>query len=311
MPVVECGGTMDRRDVACRPVESRQANGLRKQEGLNVRRLIGFAGRYARALLGCIYLFTVGVLQKKHRKLLYAIGKHFGSGGRKRCKLPRILMAEIVEQPVRLALYELERGPGNIAIMEIVVLASLLRTHAPERCLEIGTCDGRTTLNMAANTPDTTQIYTLDLPPDGNDRAELPLDGADGQFIAMDRRHRRFEDYPEARKITQLWGDSARFDFTELENTMDFVFVDGSHSYEYLMCDSQTALRLLKPEGGVIVWHDYGGWPGVTRGLNELFDSRGVFEGLRHIRGTSLCVLRTGSAARAREPVPHGVQAQC
>ena len=72
---------------------------------------------------------------------------------------------------------------------------------------------------------------------------------------------------------------------------MDFVFVDGSHAYEYVLKDSESALKMIKP-GGVILFHDYNtSWPGVTKALNELFTSNPRFKNLRHISQTSLAIL--------------------
>jgi hypothetical protein len=67
------------------------------------------------------------------------------------------------------------------------------------------------------------------------------------------------------------------------------VFVDGSHAYDYACKDSETAMRLVRPEG-VVLWHDYGVWPGVTQALEELEAARHL--GLLHIRGTSLVIWR-------------------
>jgi hypothetical protein len=39
---------------------------------------------------------------------------------------------------------------------------------------------------------------------------------------------------------------------------------------------------------GMVIWHDYGVWEGVTRALEEIEASRHL--GLRHVRGTSLVV---------------------
>jgi hypothetical protein len=36
---------------------------------------------------------------------------------------------------------------------------------------------------------------------------------------------------------------------------MDFVFVDDCHDYINVVSDSRVARRLLRPEGGTIVWH--------------------------------------------------------
>jgi hypothetical protein len=67
--------------------------------------------------------------------------------------------------------------------------------------------------------------------------------------------------------------------------------VDGSHSYEYVMSDSERALALLAGKPGTIVWHDYGTWPGVTLALNELRTRDARFAGMVSIANTSLAVL--------------------
>ena len=41
---------------------------------------------------------------------------------------------------------------------------------------------------------------------------------------------------------------------------------------------------------GVVIWHDYGVWEGVTQALEEL--DAGQKLGLRHVRGTSLVIWR-------------------
>ena len=69
------------------------------------------------------------------------------------------------------------------------------------------------------------------------------------------------------------------------------VFVDGSHAYDYAKKDSETAMRLVRPRG-IVLWHDYGVWPGVTQALEELEAARRPW--LVHIRGTSLVFWRAG-----------------
>ena len=46
--------------------------------------------------------------------------------------------------------------------------------------------------------------------------------------------------------------------------------------------------------GGVVLWHDYGIWEGVTEALEEL-ERRGS-HGLRNIRGTSLVYWKKAQA---------------
>jgi hypothetical protein len=54
--------------------------------------------------------------------------------------------------------------------------------------------------------------------------------------------------------------------------------------------DSRVALKLLA-RGGVVMWHDYRSWDGVTRALNELRATEPAFRNLRHIHGTTLALL--------------------
>lgn len=89
----------------------------------------------------------------------------------------------------------------------------------------------------------------------------------------------------------QLHGDSATFDWSAHVGGAGLVFVDGSHAYDYAKKDSETAMRLIRP-GGIVLWHDYGIWPGVTQALEELEAARGL--GLVNIRGTSLVFWRAG-----------------
>ena len=90
-----------------------------------------------------------------------------------------------------------------------------------------------------------------------------------------------------------MYGDSATFDWSPHAGRAGIVFVDGSHAYDYARKDSETALRLVRP-GGVVLWHDYGVWSGVTQALEELEAARGL--GLVNIAGTSLVFWRAGQA---------------
>ena len=102
----------------------------------------------------------------------------------------------------------------------------------------------------------------------------------------------RFHEAACGNKITQLYGNSATFDFSPYENKMDFVFVDGAHTHGYILNDSEKALRLLKDGQGMILWHDYRWvWDDVRITLNELYLTRSEFKNIRHIKDTSLVCL--------------------
>jgi hypothetical protein len=93
-------------------------------------------------------------------------------------------------------------------------------------------------------------------------------------------------------KVTQLLGDSATFDYSPyVQQGVDFVFVDGSHSYEYARSDSLVAIEMLRGGHGTIVWHDYDVWRGVSAALHELRRNDARFSAIRRVEGTSLAVL--------------------
>jgi hypothetical protein len=141
-------------------------------------------------------------------------------------------------------------------------------------------------------------VYTLDLPPEI--ATAFPAAEGERHMVEKTRPGSRYEKYaptcPAAvGKIRQLMGDSAVFDFTPFVNSCSLVFVDGSHAFDYAMSDTRAAMRIVK-EGGIIVWHDYGVWEGVTRALEEL--ERDNRYGLRNIRGTSLVYWKKGASVR-------------
>lgn len=165
----------------------------------------------------------------------------------------------------------LDRVFGNIQPIELFQLMYIVRAFRCKRIFEIGTFDGRTTVNLAANTPEDGVVFTLDLPTDRgvNDTAfELAPDEA-GLFLA-DGIGSRYRNTPHEGKIRQLYGDSNCFDYSPYHGGMDLVFVDGSHVHEYVEADTRNAIELVRKNTGVIAWHDYGDeFPAVKAVLRE------------------------------------------
>ncbi len=193
--------------------------------------------------------------------------------------------------------WEHQKESGNVRISELAVLSAFAKECRPNsNIFEIGTFDGRTTLNMAMSAPVSCHISTLDLPPDHPTKYEL----AKGERHMVEKpasgnRYKKYADsHPQAiSRVSQLYGDSAAFDYTPYTGSCSLVFVDGSHAYEYAKSDTQVALAIAEA-GGVVVWHDYGIWKGVTDALEEIESKEGL--GLRNVRGTSLVVWRKPSA---------------
>lgn len=165
---------------------------------------------------------------------------------------------------------------GNISLFELVALTSIVNQLEPSIAMEFGTFNGRTTLNLALNTEAT--LYTVDLPPEKTISTKLPL--ADGVhdpnnelgFVGL--KDKLFNGYKHGSisRIQQIWSDTAQIDVDKFRDKIDFLFIDASHSYENCLNDSRTAHEIVK-DGGVIAWHDYNGWPGVTKAINEFSEA--------------------------------------
>jgi predicted O-methyltransferase YrrM len=145
---------------------------------------------------------------------------------------------------------------------------------------------------MVANSGPAANVYTLDLPRGGAVATAAPIHRDEIQYATGQTLGERFRRTDAETHIVQLEGDSGTFDFSPFEGRMDFVFIDASHTFEYVVNDSLHAIEMLGAGGGIIVWHDYGRWDGVTAALNELRKRHPAFNDVVHVAGTTLAVLR-------------------
>jgi len=261
----------------------------------SLKKAISFVSIFLFSAIATAYLFLGGFVLGKNRTILYKIANHFGGFSLNPFKpigrIPSISISELLQEDEAIRLLEPEASDGNVNELELIVLNQLIKTRLPDVLFEIGTFDGRTTLNMAANIGEQGKVFTLDLPPDAISKTRLSLESDDKTYIEKSESGSKFQQSPYREKIVQLFGDSAEFDFTEYLGNIDLVFVDGSHSYEYVINDSVKALSLLKSRGGTVVWHDYDTWNGVTNALDYLLLNDSRFNGIRRIRNTSLVIL--------------------
>lgn len=146
--------------------------------------------------------------------------------------------------------------------MEVVILSILVKYFKPNKIFEFGTYNGFTTFHFAQNTDENCLIYTLDLPRNFHleNKKRIRKYSYDDYLVAnlsqeyINNRifHKTGFDY----KISEIFGDSRIFDFSPYTKKIDFVFIDGNHSCEYVASDTKNALNMLS-ENGIIIWHDY------------------------------------------------------
>lgn len=167
-------------------------------------------------------------------------------------------------------LYDAHRTSGSVSPLELKVICDICGRLKPRNVLEIGTFEGRTTLNIASNTPNG-HVYTMNLP----------------QELCRFQVGKYFSGADEAGRITQILCNSREYDFSKLPQ-MDLIFIDGDHSYEGVAADSTAAFSCLA-DNGVILWHDFDACHlGTTKAVLDAIDRNRY--SYSAIEGTSLAV---------------------
>jgi predicted O-methyltransferase YrrM len=197
---------------------------------------------------------------------------HFG-------KLPTKYAFSIYEESdTQISLERLSTISGGATITELSTLASICSHHAPRTIFEFGTLEGRTTLNLAINSPPDCQIFTLDLPVEKRRSyyekrlGEIKVWTRDEQPPFLSTVGECFAGHPASQKITQLFGDTKSFDFSPYHGIIDLIFIDANHEYQYVKSDTGHAMDMLSNRG-MIIWHDYPNIMGVMEYLDELYES--------------------------------------
>lgn len=172
-------------------------------------------------------------------------------------RLRRVSATEFTDDAEKIELTRCIRNEWQTTLVEQAVIVGLVKKRAPASIFEIGTFDGRSTLAMHLNSPES-QIHTIDLP----GGTENSPGGKEPGYL--------FHDREVGDKIKQLFGNSLTFDFSPWWGKQDLVFVDAGHSYTNALADSKTALQLIEGREGAIIWHDYAVMPGVTKAVEEV-----------------------------------------
>lgn len=197
---------------------------------------------------------------------------------------PTDLFPELEKIALPIAAINEESGHSNQ--VDLLYVSALAQVRGARNIFEFGTYQGRTTYFLTFASPDA-RVTTLNLPPD--------RDPGVAKFLGI-----MFKGSDRETRITQLFCDSREFDPQPYAGQMDYIFIDGDHSYDLVKNDTEKALAMLKP-GGMMVWHDYAAKsPGVVRYIREFAETRPVFR-LKH---TCLVVYIDGVDALEFQPLP-------
>lgn len=131
---------------------------------------------------------------------------------------------------------------------------------------EIGVFDGQYSKMLCDNIPGL-KLYAIDPWEVYDDLPELKIDKPSVRVNYIDKIA---ESYEQAKNLLQdhscklikkLSLDAVK-DFTK--NSLDFVYLDGNHSFDYIMQDIIEWSKIVRP-GGIVSGHDY-----TTRGYKEI-----------------------------------------
>lgn len=196
---------------------------------------------------------------------------------------PAVLFPEVFQKPSAVSLMNVPWQWGDTTNGNAIIFLCELAAAGYCPIVEFGTNRGRTTLDLALNTKNE-KIYTIDFgqfQDDSNmERHHYKKVRVGELFLDADKQIRD--------KIEMITGDSTKLDLSHLKGKAGLVIVDGGHSYDVCLSDSNNALSLVR-KGGVVVWDDYGNyWPGVKKAINEIAKSKQLY----YLRNESLVVYK-------------------
>ena len=182
--------------------------------------------------------------------------------------IPVVNVLDIYPGSQRWILQSFPSVGASVSPMECAALAAFCGLLKARRVFEFGTYKGVSTTQLALNVGEHGIVFTLDLPED-HPAYSLPIPKPEEQAIAAEGGKGILIPRDLLDRITFLNADSAKFDESPYLESMDLVFVDGAHSYEYVKNDSEKGWRMLRL-GGIMAWHDCNAnHPDVVRYIRE------------------------------------------
>jgi predicted O-methyltransferase YrrM len=158
---------------------------------------------------------------------------------------------------------------------DLEFLAWQATTHT--KILEMGSYYGRSTRALADNTSGFVIACDNFKGPE-----DIVITWKARQEI-YDNFTKNLADHIATGKVLPWKADHDNLDFTQAPKPpkYDFIFVDGSHRYEFVVRDVKTALSVIE-SGGIICGHDYDmGSPGVVQGVTEVLGTFNLAENSR------------------------------
>lgn len=137
--------------------------------------------------------------------------------------------------------------------------------------VEIGSYCGRSSRAIADNLPNGGVLYCVDAWKPFECVPPVITTSDEGEAVYAEFL-RNMSDVIDSGTVVVRRMGSVKAAVTLNQDAVDFVFIDGDHSYEAVYQDIRLWLPVIK-SGGVIAGHDYGVYPGVVQAVDERFGS--------------------------------------
>ena len=137
----------------------------------------------------------------------------------------------------------------------------------PEKAtmLEIGVYTGEST-SIFLSSGKIEKIYCIDPWLNGYDDNDIASISSNMSEVEADFRHKFRDD-----ERVVIYKDLSSNTYHKIKDeSLDFVYIDGGHTYKHATEDIKNFLPKIK-KNGLIGGHDYvQGWPGVVQAVNEI-----------------------------------------
>jgi len=137
--------------------------------------------------------------------------------------------------------------------------------------IEIGTCRAESTVFLLEKCPNITKITTVDPYKAYNDwNGEINQNVID-KFMMIAQENLK----PYGKRAIMVRETSIDAASKFKNESVDFIFVDGDHSYDATLADCETYYPKLK-KGGFFCGHDYSSIEAVNRAVNDFRTKNGI-----------------------------------
>jgi hypothetical protein len=157
--------------------------------------------------------------------------------------VPEVAFKDLVPSS-RISLRTITFRAGGSSVPDYLLLAGLCQQYRSCRYFEIGTFLGESIANMAPFCESCVSLSARD------------EEFAETEEAALEARQVSRMFSKPLTNVKHLYADSTKYDFGQISERFDVIFVDGCHDYPYVVSDTRNAVKLVRNDNSIVVFHD-------------------------------------------------------